>query len=175
MDSGAPTLPGPRPPLVSDSNPSKGARSLSLNASENSAPADDETIVGFTTKGMDSGVGDMEINGATPLVTTGTGPAAEDGTTTGAGITAGDGAETGASTTGTAATWEGGDAVGTGAVMGFTIDAEGTVLLVPLPAPAETPPPVIALGNENTPTDAMDFRVLVVNSRDDDYDRSSDD
>lgn len=110
---------------------------------------------------MDSGVGDMEINGATPLVTTGTTAAAEDGTTTGAGITAGDGAETGASATGTAATWEGGDAVGTGAVMGFTIDAEGTVLLVPLPAPAETPPPVIALGNENTPTDAMDFRVLL--------------
>lgn len=168
MDSGAPTLPGPRPPLVSDSNPSNAARSLSLNASENIAPA--EETFGLV-KGIASGVGDMEINGATPLATTGMIPVVEDGTI-GVASAVDDGGGTRASTAGTTDAWEGGGGVGTDVVMGFTIDVEGTVLLLVLPAPAATLPPVIALGNENTPTDAMKFRA--VNSRDD-YDRLSDD
>lgn len=162
MDSGAPTLSGPRPPLDSDSNPSKAAPSPpSLNVSANNAPEEDDAI--GLARGIVSGVGDIEINGATPLVTTveGVGPAIEVATAAGAGITAG-GAEVGASTAGTTtAAWEGGDAQGTGAaVMGLTMVAEGTVLLVVLPAPPATLPPVMALGNENTPTDAMDFREL---------------
>lgn len=159
MDSGAPTLSGPRPPLDSDSNPSKGAPSPpSLNVSANNAP-EEEDATGLAS-GIVSGVGDIEINGATPLVTAEGALAIEVATTAGAGITA-DGAEVGASTAGTtAAAWEGGDAQGTGAVMGLTMVAEGTVLLVVLPAPPATLPPVMALGNENTPTDAMDFLEL---------------
>lgn len=112
---------------------------------------------------MDSGVGDMEINGgATPLATMGTAPAAGGGTTEDVTIPVDDGGGTGTSTAGTAVTWEGGDAVGTGAVMGFMMDAGGTVLLAVLPPPAApTLPPGIALGNENTPTDAMDFPELL--------------
>lgn len=155
MDSGAPTLPGPHPSLDSDSNPSKGVPSPSLNVSANIAPEDEDAI--GLTRGIVSGVGDIEINGATPLVTAEGAPAIDVATAAGAGITA-EGAEGGVSTAGTTtAAWEGGDAQGTGAVMGFTMVAEGTVLL---PAPPATLPPVIALGNENTPTDAMDFRAF---------------
>lgn len=151
IDSGAPTLPGPRPPLVSGSNPSKGARSLSLNASANIVPA--VGAIGFT-KDIDSGVGDMEINGATPLVTTGTVPTVDDGTPeTGAAVD--DGVAMGESTAGTTVTWDGGDAEVIDVVMGFTTEAEGTILLEPVVAPAATLFPVIALGNENTPTDAI--------------------
>lgn len=158
MDSGAPTLPGPSPPLDSDSNPSKGAPSPSLYVSANIAPEDEDAI--DLARGIVSGVGDIEINGATPLVTAEGALAIEVATAAGAGITA-DGAEAGVSTAGTTtAIWEGGDAQGTGAVMGFTMVAEGTVLLVLLPAPPATLPPVIALGNENTPTDAMDLRAF---------------
>lgn len=159
MDSGVPMLPDPRPPLDSDSNPSKGAPSPSLNVSANIAPEGEDAI--GLTRGIVSGVGDIEINGATPLVTAEGAPAIDVTTATGAGITTADGADAGVSTAGrTTAAWEGGDAQGTGAVMGFTIVAEGTVLLVLLPAPPATLPPVIALGNENTPTDAMDFRAF---------------
>lgn len=100
IDSGTPTLPGPRPPFVSDSSPSKGARSLSLNASENIVPA--VGTIGFTN-GIESGVGDMEISGATPLVTTETVPAI-DGGIPDAEITVDGGAETGESTAGTTVT-----------------------------------------------------------------------
>lgn len=157
MDSGAPTLPGPRPPLDSDSNPSKEAPSVSLNDSPKIAP-EDEDATGLTTRGIASGVGDIDINGATPLVTTECAPAIEVVTSACAGIAAD---ATGMSTAGTrAVACKGGDAQGAGAVTGFTMAAEGTVLLVLLPAPPATLPPVIALGNENTPTDAMDFRAF---------------
>lgn len=46
--------------------------------------------------------------------------------------------------------------------MGLTTEVEGTLLLDPVVVPTATPLPVIALGNENTPTDA----ISVTNSRD---------
>lgn len=168
MDSGAPTLPGPRPPLLdSDSSPSKGAPSPSLNASANSAPVVVDTVAIGLTRGTVSGGGDIEINGAIPLVTTATGALATEVATaaTDAGITTAEAGAASPTGTTTVDAWDGGDAQGTGAVvMGFTMVAVGTALLTLPPAPPATLPPVRAFGNENTPTDAMNFRAFKTRS-----------